>query len=96
LHTHDHIIELLKRIQKSFTGSIEVYTKGSCFQLCNILLWLYPGGEIYYTSDHAITKINDRFYDITGEVLEVENYLPIDHFKELETYLKYRAVVTCV
>ena len=29
---------------------------------------MYPEAELYYDEDHVITKIGNRFYDITGSV----------------------------
>jgi|GEM_PF-4907563 len=93
LTTHEHITELISRIRESFTGSIEVYTCGSCFQFCNIMAFVYPGGEVLYDGDHAIFQIENRSYDIKGEVLDTSNYLPISEYRDFSKFLKYRALV---
>lgn len=55
-------------VSDSFIGSQQVYTEGSCYHFYLILKEVFPDAEPYYDEDHIITKINDKFYDITGEV----------------------------
>lgn len=72
-----HPNELIELIRNSFEGSVLVYTRGSCYKLYKILKALYPSAIGYYNSDHVITEIDGKFYDITGEVL-LTNHLNID------------------
>jgi hypothetical protein len=41
---------------------------GSCFRLYLLLKEAWPEAEAWYNSDHVITKIGNKFYDIRGEV----------------------------
>lgn len=41
---------------------------GACFKLFLILRAVYPKAEPYYDVNHIVTKINNRFYDIRGDV----------------------------
>ena len=83
---------MITRIRNSFDGSVEVYTQGSCFHFCNMLAFLYPEGEAYHDCNHAIFRLGDRYYDITGEV-DGSHHLPITSYKPLSNYLKYKATV---
>lgn len=71
------IEEYISTIRNSFSGSVKVYTEGSCYQFYKILKIAFPQAEAYYNSDHVITKIGNRFYDITGEVQKI-NHLEMD------------------
>jgi len=65
---HRKILKFIKIIRDSFSGSIDVYTRGSCYKLYEILKFVFPSAECFCYSKHIITKINSRFYDIMGEV----------------------------
>ncbi|CAE6950004.1 conserved protein of unknown function [Ectopseudomonas oleovorans] len=41
---------------------------GGCFRVYLLLKQAFPDAEPWYDSDHVITKIGDRFYDIRGQV----------------------------
>jgi len=60
-----------------------------------MLSFVYPDGEVYYDSNHAIFFLNGHFYDITGEV-DGRNHLPISSYKGLAKFLKYKASVQLV
>lgn len=55
-------------IRDSFIGSQQVYTEGSCYHFYLILKQVFPDAECWYDLDHVITKVGDKWYDITGEV----------------------------
>jgi len=74
----EHFISI---IRDSFIGSQQVYTEGSCYHFYLILKEVFPDAECWYDLDHVITKIDNRYYDITGEVrpnaeLSVFNKIP--------------------
>lgn len=71
-------LKLISEIRNSFADSVYVYTNGSCWEFYKILKCVYPEAEAYYNSDHVITKINGKFYDITGEVECTKLYLTVD------------------
>jgi len=76
---HTEILSFISLVRGSHCKMEDIYTKGSCLNFYLILRHVYPTAEAYHNTEHIITKINDRFYDITGEVSS-EGYLPIDHF----------------
>lgn len=80
--THRKILKFIKTIRESVKGAELIYTRGSCYQFYLILKCIIPQAEGYYDMDHVITKIGERFYDITGEVKK-ENHLPIDNHDTL-------------
>lgn len=49
---------------------------GSCFRLYQLLALVFPGAEPWYDHDHVITRIGGRFYDIRGEVLADDKWIP--------------------
>jgi len=67
-HYISEVEEFISTIRDSFVGSQQVYTEGSCYHFYLILKKVYPKAEPYYDLDHVITKIDGKFYDITGEV----------------------------
>ena len=42
---------------------------------------MFPGAKAYFNIDHIVTKIDKKFYDITGEISNKEfvcnHYMPI-------------------
>lgn len=79
---HADIEHFISTIRNSFIGSEKVFTSGSCYQFYKILKCVWPDAEAYYDSDHVITKINGRFYDIKGEV-ECGRHLKMsEHYPE--------------
>lgn len=67
-YTSPNVEEFIATIRDSFIGSQQVYTEGSCYHFHLILKKVFPNAEPYYDLDHVITKIDDKYYDITGEV----------------------------
>jgi len=74
---HRRILKIIKTIRKSIAGAgaTYIYTHGSCYQFYLILKSIIPNAEAYYNSDHIITKIGERFYDIRGEIINTGEYL---------------------
>jgi hypothetical protein len=87
---------LVNRKHKVVLKFIEIYQdengmyspmSGGCYKFH---LWLqerlsnayWVNSEGYYNSDHVITKVGERYYDINGEVTDTEGYLPFSHFGE--------------
>ena len=73
----------ISRVRDSFIGSQQVYTEGSCYHFYLILKEVFPDAEAYFDADHIITKIDDKFYDITGEV---RGDLTLDKYNKLPSY----------
>ena len=72
-------LEFISLLRNSFEGSVKVYTQGSCYQMFLILKALYPSAIAFYDSDHIITKIGEKYYDITGEV-QKQNHIDLDFY----------------
>lgn len=70
----------IEKIRESFVGAETVYTTGSCYRLYKILEFVFPQANAYYNSDHVITEINGRYYDITGEVEKTNHLLMSEHY----------------
>jgi len=80
------ILKIISKIRNSFVGAEVVYTQGSCFKFYEILKAIYPDAEPYYIDKHIITKIGEKFYDITGEVAG-KNAI---HIKQADKYIVER------
>ena len=80
-----NVEKFISVIRDSFIGSQEVYTEGSCYHFYLILKQVFPNAIAWYdhNHDHIITEIDNKFYDITGEVLKNSNLLK---FEELPHY----------
>ncbi len=74
---NEQVLALIKAIRESFYDSVVVYTQGSCYRFYLILKSVFPEAQAYYDSNHVITRIGDRYYDITGEV-DCERHLLVD------------------
>lgn len=89
-------IDLISAIRSSFPAALEVYTRGSCYQFYIILKTAFPQADAYYNSDHVITRIGGRFYDITGEVERTNHLRMSEHYPESkvkECYYQFTAQV---
>lgn len=60
------IIQFIRVIRDSFDESIQVYSKGSCYEFYLILKEVFPEANCYTNIDHCITEIDEIFYDIRG------------------------------
>lgn len=64
------IKEFLEELRESADIQYKIFTEGSCFRLYCILKTVFPEALPYWSDmdGHAITKIDDKFYDIGGEI----------------------------
>lgn len=64
----DHIraLQIITEI-RDVTG-VEPWMFGGCYNLFVILRTVFPEAVPYYDKDHIITRIGNRYYDITGQV----------------------------
>ena len=71
-----HPNDFIKSIRDSFIGSELVYTNGSCVMFYLILKQVYRNARPYWNEQtrHMITKIGNRYYDITGELEYTKGY----------------------
>lgn len=73
-------LKLINALRKSDEYITIIFTEGSCYQFHLFLKKIYPGGEPYISllRNHIVTKIEGKFYDINGIVIERENmYSPL-------------------
>lgn len=63
-------INFLKELKSSYHKNELIYTEGSCFRLYSILKTIFPQANPYYSiiEGHWIVEIDDKFYDINGEI----------------------------
>lgn len=54
-------------IRDIHSDMVKVGTNGGCFRVAKLLAYMFSG-EIWYDGDHAVTKIGEHLYDITGKV----------------------------
>lgn len=80
-----NIESFISKIRDSFIGSQQVYTEGSCYHFYLILKEVFPDAEAYYDNYHVVTKIGDKFYDITGEIT-IESDIKFSKFIEPANY----------
>lgn len=69
--SHARIIQFIQTIRDSFIGSVTVFTQGSCFQFHQILSEIFDNYEVQPYQDkhlHVVSRIEGKYYDITGEV----------------------------
>jgi hypothetical protein len=45
-----------------------IFLNGSCVNFFCVLRSIHPDAEAFFNIDHVVTRIDGRFYDITGRV----------------------------
>lgn len=65
---HKRILKVIAFVKKVVPNAEYRFTKGLCFKFYILLNIFFSEGEPYHDSDHVVTKIGDKYYDITGEV----------------------------
>ncbi len=74
-HTrYRQVIKFISLVRESHPEMINIYTQGSCFNFFLILKEMFPESIAYYDQNHVITKIKNKYFDITGEVIKSKNY----------------------
>lgn len=73
------ILNLIAEIRNSHSKMEEIFLNGSCLNFHMILRSVYPESEPYFNINHIITKIDDKFYDITG-IVNPEGYIPYNDY----------------
>lgn len=78
---HFEVLEFIKIVRRAHPAMPQIYQSGSCWQFYELLNNRFPGEcDPYYEVGHIITKIGDRFYDITGEVFPPDDVMPFYGF----------------
>ncbi len=68
--------KVIAAIRRSFIGSEQVYTFGSCVAFYFILKEIFPKAKPYWSAKarHMITRIGRYYYDISGRVERPPDY----------------------
>lgn len=89
--THEKVLLIIRGIRETSPMQEKIFTNGSCYQLFKFLQIFFPFAECYCNSHksddvHVIVKIEDRFYDITGEISkkQAKNYEVISNSMEAD------------
>ena len=69
---HDRVVALIKAIRESRDDSQVAYMNGSCYHFYKILRAVFPEAVPFYDSNHVVTKIGEKFYDIRGELTDMQ------------------------
>ena len=77
-------LDLIYAIKYSSPETERIYTEGACYGFFRILKTAFPEAVAYYNSDHIITRIDEKYYDITGEVSRTGHLLVDLHYPNLE------------
>lgn len=77
------IEDFIKALRESDEYIKHIYLEGSCFRFHQLLATLFEDAEPYLSAeeDHIITKWNGRFWDITGEILDPTDFMPLPESK---------------
>lgn len=96
--------EILKFINdfKNCGGNPEaievVFTSGYCYWFAHILAHRFPNSEIMYdeVANHFGTKINDKIFDITGDITTDYSWIPFSELIERDELLYKRLKRDCI
>ncbi len=73
----DKVILFISRFRETIPNSIPKYMNGGCYLFYKVIKERFPSAVAYYNSDHVVTKVDGKFFDVTGEV-KITNHLPVD------------------
>lgn len=94
MNTHERVLHFIHLLKGHKNGDghdahdiLEtIYTRGNCYMFAKALQFVFPEAVLYshyIHGYHVLVKIEDRFYDITGEYHDLDNsYFPLDEGSE--------------
>ena len=93
-------IEGLKSYEKE-SVLVDTFTKGYCYYFAIILKDRFPQGEIWYLPvvNHFVYKIEDRFYDATGDCTEtyaLDLVYSWSEYQMMDAQHSYRIIMDCI
>ena len=71
MNRHDEILEFIENFKKRHKETTEdIFLNGNCYWFSVILIARFTDAKPYYMpiTGHFIVYIDERFYDITGEI----------------------------
>lgn len=77
MSTHDRVLLFLGTLREAHADMVHIYTQGSCYRLYLLLRVAFNGCTPYSDINHVITKIEGRYYDITGEAQRTDKHRPM-------------------
>lgn len=80
----NQVESFIAAIRESVDNASHIYTHGGCYDFYLILKAKFKSAEAYYDSDHVITKIGSKYYDINGEIAIGRHLLIDDHTRFIE------------
>ncbi len=88
--TEDRVLYYISSVRKRLGVNWKYYMNGRCYDFYFKLLGKFANALCYYNDDHIITKIEDKYYDITGEVKKT-NHLLVDgkHYSHIQLRGKF-------
>jgi len=80
---YTRILYIISILRENIPNSTKIYSNGKCYEFYLILKSIFPDAIAYYDGNHIITKIWEKYYDINGEVNDIDNYLELSkHYTE--------------
>lgn len=63
------IQKIIKCLTKASSETIDIFTRGGCYQFYKLLKIYFPNAVCWYdmVEGHCYTEIDNKFYDIRGE-----------------------------
>ena len=77
MELEDRVLYFITSIRKRLGDNCNYYLNGGCYSFYFKLLGKFTNAVCYYNSEHVITKIGNKYYDITG-VVKTKGHLPVD------------------
>ena len=89
----DKVLDFIKRRFQIDSHFLD----GNCYYFAVILKSRFPKGDIYYDviDGHFIFKINNKFYDFTGEI-NVSSPVKWSDFNDYDSLQKLRIIRDCI
>lgn len=81
-------LDIITPLRESHSKMVDIFTKGSCWNLFVILRRIFPGARAFYNGDHVITFYRGKYYDISGEVT-YKGYYPLNDKKAISQMSRY-------
>ena len=78
---HEKALSFITEIANANPIMQDIFLAGSCCNFYFILKAVFPEAKAHFNIDHVVTQIDDKYYDITGEINIIEvikkGYMPI-------------------
>lgn len=89
--------EILDFIKRRFSTDCN-WLDGNCFYFSKLLLLRFPEGSVFYDviQGHFLFKLDNKYYDWTGEVLPKGYLVEWDKFDEYDELQKQVIIRDCV